>query len=72
MNKERVTEFLYQAIKLPVADTFWSVHIKCCFQQKKTRLKAETEVIERQHKSCEQSKSNEKRDKQTIMLSQCC
>jgi len=56
---------------ISVADTLWSVHIKCDFHQKKTRLKAATEVIERQHKSCEQPKP-EKRDKQTTMLSQCC
>jgi len=54
-----------------VADTLWSVHIQSDLHQKKTVLKAETEAIKRQRKNCKQSK-REKRDEQTIMLSQCC
>jgi len=30
---------------LYVADTFWSVHIKCCFHQKKTKSKRPTTRI---------------------------
>jgi len=41
-----------------VTDTFWSVHIKCCFHQKKTKSKRPTTRIrpaERQHKGRDQS-----------------
>ena len=41
-----------------VADTFWSVHIKCCFHQKKTKSKRPTTNIksaERQRKGRDQS-----------------
>ena len=36
-NPLTMLSFTVQSIDLPiVADTFWSVHIKCCFHQKKT------------------------------------
>ena len=41
-----------------VADTFWSVHVKCCFHQKKTKSKRPTTNIksaERQRKGRHQS-----------------
>ena len=41
-----------------VADTFWSVDIKCCFHQKKTKSRRSTtgtRPAERQHKGREQS-----------------
>ena len=41
-----------------VADTFWSVHIKCCFHKKKTKSKRPTTNIksaERQRKGRDQS-----------------
>ena len=41
-----------------VADTFWSVHIKCCFHQKKTKFKRPMTSIrpaERQRKGRDQS-----------------
>ena len=42
----------------PVADTFWSVHIKCCLHQKKTNSKRPMTSIrpaERQRKGRDQS-----------------
>jgi len=41
-----------------VADTFWSVHIKCCFHQEKARSRCPTtsiESAERQRKGRDQS-----------------
>ena len=53
-----------------VADTFWSVHIKCCFHQKKTKSKRPTTRIrpaERQHNG-----QHEKCDKPNTTFTQRC
>jgi len=53
-----VTDTTWTKALTTVADTFWSVHIKCCFHQKKTKSKRPTTRIrpaERQHKGCDQS-----------------
>ena len=45
-------------IQYSVADTFWSVHIKCCFRQKKVksqRPRTNIRPAERQRKGCNQS-----------------
>ena len=49
-----------------VADTYWSVHIKCCFHQKKTKSKRPTTRIrraERQHKGRDQSNTKNVKSK---------